>query len=172
MRKWKWEWAKKKRETGLSLIEKFVSVLIEWFEWKSIDNRMHLCTLCFFSVVFMLIQEASERKKSMWIGSYAIWSGKFFLIWWCNQFVIEETCAWLVFFFLFFCSVSSIDGWQFSSVHRGAECVLCNAHIWWNSQEWKRTPIINTKHDHMKSNKELTQRQTHSLWNAVCCVSL
>lgn len=31
-----------------------------------------------------------------------------------------------------------------------------------SSQEWKRTPIINTKHDQMKSNKELAQRQTHT----------
>lgn len=114
------------------------------------------------------------RKKSMWMKLCHLKRKILF------DLVMQSIRDWrnmylAVFFFLVLSHQSMVGNLHVCIV---VQSVFYAMHprtytcIWWNSQEWKRTPIINTKHDHMKSNKELTQRQTHSLWNAVCCVSL
>lgn len=72
--------------------------------------------------------------------------------------------------FPFFCRLV-IGVWQFSRALTkrtcAGRCCICS-----NSQEWKRTPIINTKHDQMKLNKELKQRQIRLVNVVAVCISL
>lgn len=123
--------------------------------------------LCLFLMYF--IRNVYHGISSIWYRAWCdcvIWSGKFFSIWWCNQLIPifempkEEMLAFL--------TVLSIGVWVIFTCTKHTTNivnVLCNScstlvHMVWNAQEWKRTPIINTKHNQMKSNKELTQRQT------------